>query len=88
MNGTVAIYPSKAIRLTEKVLVFRTSVAAPKDVAKLSPLLNRFLSEGTRWNFDLEDWEHILRIEGKGNTAGPIIMLLMKQGFYCEELED
>lgn len=41
-----------------------------------------------QWNFDLEDCDHILRIESKRAIGHLIINLLHENGFECQELID
>ncbi len=70
------------------VSVFRTSVSNEAEVSKLKPLLDSLLSNGERWNFDLEDRENILRVAGAHCDPKPVIKLLQSTGYQCEELED
>ncbi len=70
------------------VLVFKTSVTSKAEAAQLSPLLNTLLQKESRWNFDLEDWQNILRVESKTCAANDIINMLNKAGYQCEELPD
>lgn len=71
------------------VLVFKTSVRTPKSVLRVAPLLNQLLHTGAdRWNFDLEDCDHILRVEAQAVTPSVVIDKLQKAGFTCAELED
>jgi len=70
------------------VSVFRTSVQTPAEVERLKPLLDRVLKQAPRWNFDLEDRENILRVEGISNEAPRVIDTLRQLGYFCEELED
>jgi hypothetical protein len=50
--------------------------------------MNSLMSETERWSFDLEDCEHILRVEAVSIEAGIIIKSLARVGFSCSELED
>ena len=76
------VLPSKSI------WVFRTSVKMQVDIRRLKPLLDRLMDEGDKWNFDLEDCDHILRVETKSLTATEIISQMEKAGYQCAELED
>lgn len=67
-----------------EVLVFKTSVTCSRHVARLSAGLALF----GRWNFDLPDCDHVLRIEGYANHIPAVINFLRQQGFRCEELPD
>ncbi len=70
------------------VLVFKTSVTSWREAAQVSPLLSKLLQEHSAWNFDLDDWENILRVESNTCSAGEIIRMMNEAGFYCEELPD
>ena len=72
----------------KEVLVFRTSVDRPNDVAQLSPLLDLLMNQNEKWNFDLEDCDKILRVEVIQLQADVIIHQLACKGFYCAELLD
>lgn len=70
------------------VFVFKTSVTTPAAVAKLKPLLDRLVQQDERWNFDLEDWENILRVESAACSASQVIEVLKTAGYDCEALKD
>ena len=53
---------------------------------KLRPHIDKILSK-TKWNFDLEDCDKILRIDSEENIIFKITDLLNKHKFNCEELE-
>lgn len=72
----------------KNVLVFVTSVVTPVDVRKLKPALDGLLQHGEKWNFDLEDRDHILRVESQSTTVAEISHCLIEAGFFCYELED
>jgi hypothetical protein len=38
-------------------------------------------------NFDLEDCDRILRVEGNNVRPGEVIRILTDNGYYCEVLE-
>jgi hypothetical protein len=69
------------------IYVFKTSVETQKTVTQLTPKLNRILSV-SKWSFDLEDCDNILRIDSKNNIAEQTIKLLQDNGFECVELLD
>jgi hypothetical protein len=75
-------HPSKTI------WVFRTSVTVHVDIKRLKPVLDRLMCDGDKWNFDLEDCDHILRVETKSLRAAEIIFQMEKAGYQCAELED
>lgn len=68
------------------IYVFKTSVQTKLQVRKLKPHLNQLLPHG-QWNFDLEDTDRILRIDGEENLASKVTGLLNNHNFKCEELE-
>ncbi|MCF0050904.1 hypothetical protein LXM25_12595 [Dyadobacter sp. LJ53] len=71
----------------EFVLVFRTNIHRKKDVKSLTPLLNG-CSEIIKWNIDLADCDNVLRIEATHPNHEPVIHLVKKAGYNCEELTD
>lgn len=67
------------------VEVFKTNV---EDVAA-ARLMVQHLQErlpGSCVNFDLEDCDHILRVEGSAMCSKTVIALLNEQGYFCEVL--
>lgn len=88
-----AMYRSERTRMNphsvrpEEVLVFRTSVKCNDQVDALRPLLELTLAGRGQWNFDLEDRDHILRVEADVVVREHIMALLAGYGFACEELE-
>ncbi len=76
--------PGQPADYVPEVLVFKTSVTRPRHIRRLASGLAAF----GRWNFDLDDCDHILRVE-VGADAGPgIVALLAAHGFQGEELPD
>lgn len=70
------------------VLVFKTSVVNHYTAQKIKPLLDSLMHKGEKWNFDLEDCDHILRVEALTVQASAIIRNMNNAGFLCSELED
>jgi hypothetical protein len=68
------------------VLVFKTSIYRKSDIKRIRPLLEKEIKMKGKWNFDLQDCDKILRIEGEGIEAYKVISLLSSAGFACEEL--
>lgn len=66
--------------------VFKTSVETEEHVQVLKPKLD---SQSTiyNWNFDLEDCDNILRVEGCKSSPEMILDLLIRSNFECQELE-
>lgn len=67
------------------VSVFKTNVQCP---AKAVYIVNGLLSQypDFRINFDLDDCDRILRIEGAEVQINRIISSLKNLGYFCEEL--
>ncbi|AUP80322.1 hypothetical protein [Flavivirga eckloniae] len=70
-----------------EVLVYKTNVDSKKSATYLKPFLDDLLT-GSKWNFDLEDCDKVLRVENDGSISKKIIALLKEKGFLCEELEN
>jgi hypothetical protein len=69
------------------VLVFKTNLHSPEKVTDVSPILTH-LKDIKRWNVDVQDCDHVLRIESETVSAHRIEQLLSAAGYYCEELAD
>lgn len=67
------------------IYVFKTSVTNKKQVRLLSPMLNDLL-QPAGWNFDLQDCDHILRVDSDEDMVSAITALLNNYQFNCEEL--
>lgn len=71
----------------KRILVFKTSVHEPQ-LGLVKPVLDKLMDKNEQWNFDLEDCDHILRVEAFSLQAHAIIEHLDKAGFSCIELQD
>jgi hypothetical protein len=70
------------------ILVFRTNLETPECVKRIGELLGTH-GAVISWNVDVQDIDHVLRVEcGDSMSAGVIIDLLHNAGFECEELPD
>jgi len=67
------------------IFIFKTNVDSIAKVKKVSPKLNQ-LFPNSKWNFDLEDCDNILRFESKEDIMEKVIFLLKVIGFECEAL--
>ncbi len=76
---------SKSLQLM--VEVFKTNVEHATQAAKLVALLLQHFPD-SRVNFDLEDCDRILRIEGQHFIAEKVQLLVNGHGFSCQVLED
>lgn len=68
------------------VEVFKTNVA---EVDRSNLLLQRLLSHfpANKINFDLEDCDKILRVEGENIVSEKIMKILNEEGHLCEILD-
>lgn len=66
--------------------VFKTNVQAASDADNLIKVLLQHFP-GSRINFDLQDCDKILRVEGKDFSTNKVMLLLKENGFYCTILE-
>ena len=67
------------------VYVFKTSINQ-KDVRLVNAILRSVIPD-SRWNFDLEDRDKILRIESKTDIVETVCFNLEIEGIRCKELE-
>jgi hypothetical protein len=67
------------------ILVFKTNVNSFSKVRRIAPKFNR-LFPNSKWNFDLEDCDRILRFESDNDILKEIIILMKILGFECEAL--
>ena len=66
--------------------VFKTDVSTVSEAGNIVEMLCQHFP-GTRINFDLQDCDKILRLEGKDFSTDKVMMLVHQKGFYCEILE-
>lgn len=68
------------------VEIFKTNVA---EVERSNLLLQRLLSHfpSNKINFDLEDCDKILRVEGENILSEKIREILNEEGHFCEILD-
>ena len=67
------------------VEVFKTNVDSSGPANRLTGLLQA-LFPGSRVNFDLEDCDRVLRVEGANICCKKIIDLLTTEGYQCLDL--
>jgi hypothetical protein len=68
------------------VEVFKTNVDQMSQACRLLSVLYQHFPE-SRINFDLEDCDRVLRVEGKNIPAEKVLTLVRENGFSCMELE-
>lgn len=68
------------------VEVFKTNVEQPNEAKQIIQKLLEYFPD-TKINFDLDDCDKILRVEGKKIKTTEITNLINCKGFECEILE-
>ena len=68
------------------VEIFKTDVQKISQAKKVLDLLNNYFP-GNRINFDLQDSDKVLRIEGDAFRSTEVIMLVKQSGFTCNILD-
>ncbi len=68
------------------VEVFKTNVQEHDHAAELTALFTRCYP-GHRINFDLEDCDRVLRIEGNTFHPGHIVSMMHEHGYECSIME-
>ena len=68
------------------VEVFKTNVRRAAAAKEILAVLQRNFP-GSKINFDLEDCDKILRVEGKNIISEKIMEILKKEGHFCEILD-
>ncbi len=68
------------------VEVFKTNVEEVSESKVLLEKLSRQFPEH-KINFDLSDWDKILRVQGSDISVEKIIQLLKQENYNCEVLE-
>ena len=67
------------------VLVFKTNIDNVSKVKRISAKLNKLFPK-SKWNFDLEDCDNILRFESDIDIVKEVMILMKITGFECEAL--
>ena len=69
----------------DHILLFKTNCCSPADKSKLQLILDN--GQGIeKWNLDMEDCDHVLRIVSYEIDHAHIIQLLNIHGYECCEL--
>jgi hypothetical protein len=69
------------------VEVFKTNIQTIDDSKSVLGILSKRFPE-LNVNFDLDDCDNILRVEGENLIVGQIPQLVNMSGFQCEVLPD
>ena len=71
---------------TRMIEVFKTNVQEIDQARRLvALLLDHF--PGSKINFDLDDCDKVLRVEGKNFAIAKVISIVRENGFNCSALE-
>jgi hypothetical protein len=70
-----------------QILVFKTDLRDRERIAAAEPHLKN-LDGIIRWNVDLHDCDHVLRIETRELSPREVEWQLKQAGYFCEELPD
>ena len=68
-----------------EVLVFKTNLTDQKRISDIESSLD-IHPNIIKWNVDMDDADFILRIVSNNIAANEVESLLLKAGYYCEEL--
>ena len=68
------------------VKIFKTNVTHVTDGNYLLENVLQLKYPHFKINFDLEDCDHILRIDGEDFDTNDLVVLMDANGFLCEEL--
>jgi hypothetical protein len=76
---------SNVITRQKEISIFKTNLKQENEIQNVSNILNLIVGND-KWNFDLEDIDHILRIHANTVVNGFLIKEIEKLGYKCEEL--
>ena len=68
------------------VEIFKTNVQEFSEAQKLVALLRRHFPE-SKINFDLDDCDKVLRVEGNNLRIEKVMTLVKEKGFLCKVLD-
>ena len=69
------------------ILIFKTDISNRWHVSALRQIFSQ-LQGIKRYTVDVEDIDHVLRVEAQTVQAPQIQGLLSQAGYYCEEMTD
>jgi hypothetical protein len=70
-----------------EILIFKTDIANRWHVQTAKKIFNN-LQGIFKWNVDVEDIDHVLRVEANNIPPTYIEQVLSQAGYYCEEMKD
>ena len=69
------------------ILIFKTNLNHPWHLDNVQPYIQQ-IQGVRRWNVDIQDCDHVLRIEATEVSPRSVELVLQDAGYYCEELTD
>lgn len=71
---------------TDRILVLKSNIATYADVLQIQQPFNHH-PEITKWNIDVDDCDHVIRIVTPSLTVADIEELVKSNGYQCSELD-
>lgn len=71
----------------DRIFIFKTDIVDHQSYNKLAEFLNQ-LSDVVRWNLDMQDCDHVLRIESEKESIEYYVNAINNLSINCEELPD
>ncbi len=88
-EGSTAIIETTRLHsliIPKMIEVFKTNVEEVSDANKIVIMLLQHIPD-SMINFDLEDCDKVLRIEGKNFIPQKVMTIVKKTGFMCDVLD-
>jgi hypothetical protein len=70
----------------QKILVLKSNISTYSDLLQIQHSLDRH-PDIIRWNIDLDDCDHVIRIVTPNLTVADIQEIIISKGYQCSELE-
>lgn len=67
------------------VLILKSNIKTKRDVARVNQVFSQ-INSIKRWSVDLDDWEHVLKVESAIFSCDNIAVILERFGYQCSEL--
>lgn len=71
----------------DRIFIFKTDIVYHQSYNKLADFLNQQI-DVIRWNLDMQDCDHVLRIESKKENIEFYMLAINDLSINCEELPD
>jgi len=73
-------------KTNNRILVLKSNIATYTDLMQVQHPLNHH-PEILKWNIDLDDCDHVIRIVTPTLTVADIEEIIKSNGYQCSELE-